>query len=619
MTDFLNLLLKNKCIDSDRYNELIQYGKRDDGEMLDIILSQRGIDRDRVYDLYAKHVGLRRISKIMLKKEYSKLLPLEFARQNQVVIVGGTKAQYKLITRTKISEDKQREIEDKYNIKIKQYIATKHQVEDAIYKIYKDDIMYICLEKLEREDGERSAKTVVTTGQKIWLAVSTIIIVALLLLKWKLTLNIILLVVSLLFLVILFGQIYLVLNGVKDGKHHEIGLQDIQYDDINEDTLPIYTILVPMYRESEVIKYLVQRIEKLDYPKWKLDVRLLLEQDDKETIKTIKDMKLPEYYVMVIVPNSRPKTKPKACNYGMINAKGSLIVIYDAEDRPESKQLKMCVCAFEKLPEEYICIQGKLNFFNATENWLTKQFTIEYTALFESKLPHLMKINTPIPLGGTSNHFKKDMLEKIMLWDPYNVTEDADLGIRIFRLGYKTGIVDSITWEEANCKLHNWIRQRSRWMKGYMQTWLINMRHPIKLLKEIGLRNFVLLQAMLLERGFIGLMLPVIYIVLIAYILNLFGVIEQVFSNAVVITTLVDYLVLSIIYKLVDIKVVKNVITNKKERVSKYLDNSILRSSFYSCFYWSLYTIAGNKALWQLISRPFYWEKTVHGLTNEQK
>lgn len=266
----------------------------------------------------------------------------------------------------------------------------------------------------------------------------------------------------------------------------ELQVSETELADLNDDELPVYTILVPMYKESEVAAKVVDAIGRLDYPQDKLDVKLLLEEDDPETRQACQQAHLPACVDMIVVPPSQPKTKPKACNHGLRDARGEYLVIYDAEDRPEGDQLKKAVAAFRRLDAEraargdkgpeVVCLQGKLNYYNARQNYLTKWFALEYTVWFDLFLPGLHVMGVPIPLGGTSNHFKTDVLRRLGGWDPFNVTEDCDLGIRLHREGYRTKILDSTTWEEANSRLGNWIRQRSRWVKGYIQTHLIHTR-----------------------------------------------------------------------------------------------------------------------------------------------
>lgn len=283
--------------------------------------------------------------------------------------------------------------------------------------------------------------------------------------------------------------------------------------------LPAYTILVPLYKESEVAEKIVRHISALDYPKNKLDVKILLEPDDPQTLAAIQSTGLPEFCDVIICPNSQPKTKPKACNHGLARAIGEFTVIYDAEDRPEPDQLKKAVVAFRKADERWerrrrlrhtltrtafgrrffawlakirrpdrgrtVCLQAKLHYYNPKQNLLTRWFTIEYSTWFDLYLPGLNALRAPIPLGGTSNHFRTGVLRHIGGWDPFNVTEDCDLGMRIHKLGYRTEVFDTVTWEEANSKLGNWLRQRSRWVKGYLQTHFTHMRHPARTLWQL--------------------------------------------------------------------------------------------------------------------------------------
>lgn len=253
---------------------------------------------------------------------------------------------------------------------------------------------------------------------------------------------------------------------------------------IKRKNLPVYTILCPLYREAHVIPHFLAAISQLDWPKAKLDVILLLEEDDRVSIDAVSKMKLPSYVRSVVVPDSMPKTKPKACNYGLAYARGEYLVIFDAEDIPDPLQLKKAYLGFKKVNKNVICLQAKLNYYNSHQNLLTRFFTAEYSLWFDVTLTGLQSIETSIPLGGTSNHFRMEYLREVEGWDPFNVTEDADLGMRLFKKGYKTAIIDSTTLEEANSQLGNWLRQRSRWIKGYMQTYLVHTRDSLSFTKN---------------------------------------------------------------------------------------------------------------------------------------
>ena len=257
---------------------------------------------------------------------------------------------------------------------------------------------------------------------------------------------------------------------------------------LKDEDLPVYTVLVPMYKEPEVAQKIARTVTQLDYPVDKLDVKLLLEEDDVPTRTKINEVlsSLPpcvEVIVAPTVPKGQPRTKPRACNWGLEKARGQYLVIFDAEDQPDRDQLKKAVVAFRRLDAQgkhkVACLQAKLNYFNAHQNSLTRFFTLEYTNWFDLFLPGLHAVRTPIPLGGTSNHFRTEVLREVYGWDPFNVTEDCDLGIRLARRGHETEVLDSTTWEEANSRVGNWIRQRSRWIKGYFQTHLVHSRDAV--------------------------------------------------------------------------------------------------------------------------------------------
>ncbi len=240
-----------------------------------------------------------------------------------------------------------------------------------------------------------------------------------------------------------------------------------------------------------MLPMLAQSLRELDYPLGKLDIKLVLEASDHETIEVASTLGLEGVFEVIRVPPSHPQTKPKACNFALQFARGEFLVIYDAEDRPEPDQLRKVVATFRQSSPNTACLQCRLNYFNADENWLTRMFTLDYALWFDQMLPGLERLNVPIPLGGTSNHFKIDVLRELHAWDPFNVTEDADLGMRLTQKGYRVGVVDSTTFEEASCHAGNWIRQRSRWMKGYMQTFLVHTRRPLHLMRTTGPLGFL--------------------------------------------------------------------------------------------------------------------------------
>src|SRR6266700_1649892 len=271
---------------------------------------------------------------------------------------------------------------------------------------------------------------------------------------------------------------------------------------------PQYTILCPLYRETEVVPQFVQAMQALDYPADKLQILFLTEEDDMETRKAIAAMHLPQHFSIVTVPAGQPRTKPRACNFGLLQATGDYVVIYDAEDIPDPLQLKKAVLTFANHDSDLACVQAKLNYYNPNQNLLTRWFTVEYSLWFDLMLPGMQQAKLPLPLGGTSNHFRIEMLLRIGGWDPFNVTEDCDLGLRLARSGLKTIVLDSTTYEEANSQVKNWIRQRSRWIKGYLLTYLVYMREPLRYLRRGRLREFLSLQLVIGGKTVVTLQLP---------------------------------------------------------------------------------------------------------------
>jgi cellulose synthase/poly-beta-1,6-N-acetylglucosamine synthase-like glycosyltransferase len=258
--------------------------------------------------------------------------------------------------------------------------------------------------------------------------------------------------------------------------------------------VPVYTIIVALYQEAAAAKGLIAALDALDYPPEKLDIKLVLELDDARTWAALESMRLGVPYELVTAPAVGPRTKPKALNAALAFARGRYIAVYDAEDRPEPDQLRHALAAFRAGGDRLACVQARLTIDNTADNWLTRLFTAEYAGLYDVFLPGLARHALPLPLGGSSNHFDAALLRSAGAWDPYNVTEDADLGMRLARLGYRTTVIASTTYEEAPAKIGAWMKQRSRWMKGWMQTWRVHMRSPVRLWHELGAAGFVTFQ-----------------------------------------------------------------------------------------------------------------------------
>ena len=282
---------------------------------------------------------------------------------------------------------------------------------------------------------------------------------------------------------------------------------------------PTYTILCPLYKETRVAQQFVAAMRSLDYPQDRLQVLVLTEEDDDETRTVLSSLSLPKNFIIITVPPGAPQTKPRACNFGLLQAKGQFIVIFDAEDKPEPYQLKKAVLTFANHNADLACVQAKLNYYNKNQNILTRLFTAEYSTWFDIMLPGLQRVGLALPLGGTSNHFRTEVLRALGGWDAFNVTEDCDLGLRISQFGLETTVLDSTTYEEATSQLKNWLRQRSRWIKGYLQTYLVHMRHPLQTLQDGHIRAFLSLQVIAGTWTFVLLFNPIMWLLTIFYVL----------------------------------------------------------------------------------------------------
>ena len=373
---------------------------------------------------------------------------------------------------------------------------------------------------------------------------------------------------------------------------------------LREPELPVFTVLVPAFREAAMLPALAQSLRQLDYPLAKLDIKIVLEAGDHETIAAARTLGLEGVFEIIVVPPSKPQTKPKACNFALRFARGEFLVIYDAEDRPEPDQLRKVVATFRRSPANTACLQCRLNYYNANENWLTRMFALDYALWFDQVLPGLERLSMPIPLGGTSNHFRTAVLRELCGWDPFNVTEDADLGIRISQKGYRVGVVDSTTFEEASCRIGQWIRQRSRWIKGYMQTLLVHTRRPLHLARSVGPLGFLGFVFFVGGTVLTGLLNPVFWLLYLAWFATALGGFDVIFPQLLLFVSLFNLLAGNGAF------VYLTMLAPIRRGWLNLVPYSLTISA-----YWLLISLAAYRGLWQLLRDPFFWEKTPHGLS----
>lgn len=365
--------------------------------------------------------------------------------------------------------------------------------------------------------------------------------------------------------------------------------------------LPIYTIILPVYREAGVLPALVEAIGALDYPRDRLDVKIVVEADDIATRAVAEALAIDGDVEVIAAPQGEPRTKPRALNIALAFARGDFVTVYDAEDRPHPDQLRAALASFAHGGPELACLQAPLGWYNANENWLTRQFAVEYAAQFHVVLPALARWGWALPLGGTSNHFRVSALRAVGGWDPYNVTEDADLGFRLATNGYRSGVIAPPTLEEATTTLAAWTKQRSRWVKGFLQTWLVHMRAPARLARGGGAGAFAALHltvglsalSSLLHAPLIGL----------AAATGIYGVV----NGGMAAPAWAGFGLLAAGYA---VSAACGAVG-----LARAGARHLAGQTAFMPLYWLLHSPAALRAWSELATRPHYWAKTRHGVS----
>ena len=366
--------------------------------------------------------------------------------------------------------------------------------------------------------------------------------------------------------------------------------------------LPMVSLMVPLFHEKDISGRLLHRLGRLSYPRELLDVLLVVEEEDDATRAVLAQTRLPRWARVIVVPDGPIRTKPRALNFALNFCRGAIVGVYDAEDAPDPEQIHAVVRRFHERGPEVACLQGVLDYYNPRTNWLARCFTAEYAAWFRAMLPGLARMGLVVPLGGTTLFFRRAAIEALGGWDAHNVTEDADLGIRLARHGYRTELIASVTQEEANCRALPWIRQRSRWLKGYAMTWAVHMRDPVLLWRQLGAWRFW---------GFQVLFLGTLSQYLLAPVLWLLALVSLGFGNplrgVVGEAGLTAMTVLFIASEILTLGVAAWAVRGRAHRhLMLWLPMLNL--------YFPLGALAAWKAIYEVAVRPFYWDKTAHGL-----
>jgi glycosyltransferase XagB len=451
-----------------------------------------------------------------------------------------------------------------------------------------------------------SARSLVSRGQRnIFIGVAIAVVIGLVL-DFGLTITVIIGFFTLLYVI---GVLYRSYLFTRSSKGHAINIvTDEEALTVPESELPFYTILLPVYNESSVIIKLIENLALMDYPASRLEVLLLVEEDDVDTLGALYAVDPSPQFKLVVIPPAEPRTKPKALNFGLSLARGDIVAVYDAEDMPDVLQLRRAVVALSRYGPEVGCLQAQLSYRNATQNIITKWFTVEYAMWFAFFLPGLVTLDAPIPLGGTSNHFRRSALRELGGWDPYNVTEDCDLGVRMFREHYQIKVLQSTTLEEANSDFVNWVKQRSRWYKGYLQTFLIHLRAPQQLRRDVGLKGVGHLCAFVGGTPILAMVNPIFWVMTLLWFTAHPSFLKEIFPAPV-------YYVGLLLWSFGNFLLwYLTVVTARHTR-----PEGLVLAAMLIPIYWVMMSIGAVKAMWQLAVTPSFWEKTAHGLDSDSE
>jgi cellulose synthase/poly-beta-1,6-N-acetylglucosamine synthase-like glycosyltransferase len=446
-----------------------------------------------------------------------------------------------------------------------------------------------------------SARNLVSRGQRNFFLGLLVVIIIGLVLDVGVTVTVIVTGFTLAYVVAVTYRAYLFTRSTKAAALEIV--TDEEALTVPDSELPFYTILLPAYNEASVINKLVENLAQMDYPVDRLEVLLLVEEDDEATLGALRASKPPEQFKLVVIPPAEPRTKPKALNYGLTLARGDIVAIYDVEDKPDILQLRRAAVTLNRYGPDVACVQAQLSYGNATQNIITRWFTVEYAMWFSYFLPGLVTLTAPIPLGGTSNHFRRSALRTLGGWDPYNVTEDCDLGIRMFREHYEIKVLSSTTLEEANSDFVNWVKQRSRWYKGYLQTFLIHLRSPRRLREETGLKGMGHLCAFVGGTPILAAVNPLFWVLTLVWFIAHPQFLEEIFPSPVYYAGLVLWAFGNFLLWYL------TVLTARHTRAV-----GLVLAAMLVPIYWVMMSIAAIKAMWQLVVTPSFWEKTAHGL-----
>jgi cellulose synthase/poly-beta-1,6-N-acetylglucosamine synthase-like glycosyltransferase len=392
-------------------------------------------------------------------------------------------------------------------------------------------------------------------------------------------------------------------------------------------TLPPYAVLLPVHKEANMLHHLVNRVEQLRYPRHQLRIMLLIEHDDEETLGAARALRIPfsersfnqahnEYLRVLVVPPGGPKTKPNALNAAMsvvVAERCEYVTIYDAEDRPEVDQLLKAVGVFRAANSRLACLQAELAFWNDNTNWVTALYWIGYKIHYTRFLPGLVRLGLPVPLGGTSNHFRVSALLDVALcpggevWDPNNLTEDADLGARLAAAGYEVNLLRSTTFEEAPVGIRVIDKQQRRWKAGYVQTGLVHTREPLRAMRGMGAVRWLCFNLLILGVPITFMLNPLFFLITAGFFVTRAMAIEELFPPPIYYPAIAVMLVgnFAVIYEFLH-----TCLAEAEEARGRY---NLVWYMLLAELMWLWMSRSTYIAMFELIMGKRNWHKTPHG------
>ncbi|PID52281.1 MAG: hypothetical protein CR972_02285 [Candidatus Moraniibacteriota bacterium] len=366
-----------------------------------------------------------------------------------------------------------------------------------------------------------------------------------------------------------------------------------------------FAIFIPARHEEAVIADTIQSVSKLDYPEAMKEVLILINRkDDAETIRITKETiaKLGKKNIR-LVDFEGPLGKPIGLNIGLKNTNMDVVTIFDAEDEIHPDILNVVNTAM--IQNHADIVQSGVQLMNFNSNWYSLFNVMEYYFWFKSVL-HFFANNGMIPLGGNTVFFKKHWLERVGGWDEKNLTEDADIGIRMSAAGARTKVIydeEHVTREETPPSVAQFIKQRTRWNQGFIQVLFKGVWTKLPKKRQRFLAVYIL--TWLFFQGMLFVLLP--FSVALALFFEMSPLLGLVVN--------LPFYALGFLYVILNIGLYEF----HKSYDIKYSPLLIIKTAV---FYFPFQILLGISAFRAIIRQLFgniTWEKTAHTNVNRQE